>query len=77
MIGRDAGAQQVDVPLHEDARLARARRRLEDDVLRGIDGVPPRVGVWKKKGTGVFFGFGVRKNTPVPFFALVVERQAR
>ena len=39
----DAGAQQVDVALHEHARLAGAGRCLEDDVLRGIDGVSPRV----------------------------------
>src|SRR5439155_24153928 len=37
VIWLDAGAQQVDVALDEDARLARARQRFEDDVLRGID----------------------------------------
>jgi hypothetical protein len=43
----DAGAQQVDVSLHQHARLAGSRGGFEDDVLRGIDGVTPRVGVGK------------------------------
>ena len=48
VIRLDAGAQQVDVALDEHARLAGAGRRLEDDVLRRIDGVgagrPDRAG---------------------------------
>ena len=35
IVGLDAGAQQVDVALHEHPRLACSRGRLEDDVLRG------------------------------------------
>ena len=45
VLGLDAGQQQVDVAFDEHARLARAGRRLEDDVARRIDGAHARVGV--------------------------------
>ncbi len=41
----DARAKQVDVAVDEHAGLARAGRRLEHDVLGGVDGVPARLGI--------------------------------
>jgi hypothetical protein len=47
----DARAQQVHVALDEHPRLAGPGGRLEDDVLRRIDGVAARVGVGKVRLT--------------------------
>ena len=45
VVGGDAREQQIHVALDQHAGLPRAGRRLEDDVLRGIGRVTPRVRV--------------------------------
>ena len=47
VIGLDAGAQQVDVPLHEDAGLSGAGGRFQHDVLAWIDRCAAGVGIGK------------------------------
>ena len=60
----DAGAHQVDVAVHQHARLARARRGLEDDVQARVDGI------------GAIGGVGQSWPTPVPK-CRVPERRRR
>jgi hypothetical protein len=41
----DTRAEQVDVALDQDARFPRSGGGFEDDVLSGIDGRAPGVGI--------------------------------